>query len=112
MPFDSLFSGGRERCNVRVRPARERRIPVRARTHRRENARGATDMIGMWMRKHERIERAAAPEEIRKHRRATRIAAAPRGTRIEQKPVSGIRSKEDRVALSDVENMELDTIAA
>jgi hypothetical protein len=69
-------------------------------------------MIGMWMRKHERIERAAAPEEVRKHGRATCIAAAPCGTSVEQNPVAAICSKEDRVALADVENVELHAIAA
>src|SRR5712671_3150273 len=66
----------------------------------------------MRVRQHESVERAAAPQEVRKHRRATRIAAAPCGTRIEQHPVPAIRSKEDRVALSNVENMELHAIAA
>src|SRR4029077_20935362 len=98
MPFDSLFSGGCQRCNVGVRSPGERRIPVSVRTHCVKNARGATDVIGMRMRKHERVERAAAPQKVRKPRRATRIAAAPCGTRIEQNPVSAIRSKEDRVA--------------
>src|ERR1700680_1488021 len=111
MPFDSLLFGGCERGNVRVRSARERRIPVSARMHCGEDARGATNVVRMRVRQHERVDRSATPEEVRKNGRATSIAATPCGTRIEQKPLSAIRAKQNRVALSDVENMELHAIA-
>jgi len=81
-------------------------------THRIENARRAAYVISVWVRKHERLERATAPKHVGEHCRATRIAATPGGACVEQYPVAAIRSNQDRVTLSDIEDMELDAVAS
>src|SRR6266404_4907523 len=110
MPFDSLLPGSGKRSDIRLRSTSERRVPVRARPHRRENARRSTDMIGMWMRQHECFQRATSSKNVRKHSRAPGIATAPGGTRIQQNPVSAVRSNQDRVALAHVQEMDLDPV--
>ena len=60
------------------------------------------------MREDERLERAAAVEDVRQDSRAAGITTLPGWTRVEENPVTGVCSKQDRVALTDVEHMQLD----
>jgi len=111
MPLDALFPRRGKRKAVRVRPARERRIPVGAGTHCSENACRSTNVIRVRMRKDERVERAPAVKDVRQHSRATGVTTLPGRTRIEENPVTSVCSKQDRVALTDVEHMKLDLTA-
>ena len=112
MPADALLSGDRERSDVGLRSARERRIPVGAGMHRREHAGRSAHVVGVGVGQDEGVERATTPEDVREDGRATRIAAAPRRTRVEQYPVAAVRSNQDCVALPYVEHVQLDAIAA
>src|SRR5438093_13610616 len=111
MPFDSLLPRCSQRSNVRLRAACERRIPVGAGTHCSENACRSTNVIRVRMRKDERVERAPAVKDVRQHSRATGVTTLPGRTRIEENPVTSVCSKQDRVALTDVEHMKLDLTA-
>ena len=62
----------------RRRPAGKSGVDVRRRMQRAQHARRAADVIGVRMRQHEHVERAAAPADVRHDRRPTRVAAAPR----------------------------------
>src|SRR5438552_13019160 len=99
MPFDSLLPRCSQRSNVRLRAACERRIPVRAGTHCSENACRSTNVIRVRMRQDERLERAAAVEDIRQDSCATGVTTLPGRTRVEENPVTGVCPKQDRVAL-------------
>ena len=60
------------------------------------------------MRQHEQIERTAAAADVRHHGRSSRVAAAPRASRVDENPVAVRRAQRDRVALPDVDHVQLE----
>src|SRR2546423_13616784 len=110
MPFDAFVLCRLQRSDVRLRAAGECSVPVGARMQPRENARCAPDVVGMGMRQYECLERASASQDVRQYRAASGIPTAPRGPRIEKNPMAGACSQENRVALTDVEDMHLQPI--
>ena len=110
-PFNSLFLRGGERKAVRLRPARERGIPVGTRPHRAEHGRRSADVIGVGVREDERLERAAASEHVGQNGAAAGVATAPRRPGIEQHPAAGVGAQQDRITLPHVQDVQLDVAA-
>src|SRR5690349_19559643 len=68
----------------------------------------SADVIGVGMGQNECVDAAASSQYERHHVRAACIATAPRGTAIEYYPASNVGTQQDRVALADIEDVELD----
>ena len=73
-----------------------------------KHGRRAADVIGVRMRQHEQVERPAATADVRHDGRRARVAAAPRTAGVEQNPMAVRRAQRDRVALPDVDHVQLD----
>ena len=96
-----------ERLAIRCRGAGKARVDVGARMKRAKHVRRAADVIGVRMRQHEHVE--APPRRPMYGMTVDRpgVAAAPRAAGVEENPVSVRRPQRDRVALSDVDHVQL-----
>jgi hypothetical protein len=86
-----------------------RGVEVLARPQCLENRRGAPDVVVMGMREHECLDASASPAHIRHHCAAPRIAALPDPPGIEQYPATRWSSERQRIALTHVDHVQLDT---
>lgn len=108
VPGDPLRFRAFKRGDVCQRSARERSIPIIRRMERMEDARRAANVIGVRVRKDERLELAPAVLDVWSDDIPPRIARTPRGSRVKENPASPIASKQNRVALPNVEHVQLD----
>src|SRR5215210_3487740 len=107
-PSNALLFRGAERKTVCLRAARKRGVPVGAGPHCTEDARGSADVIGVWVREDESLERAATSEDVRQDGAASGVATAPCRSRVEQHPAAIVSAQEDGIALPNIEDVQLD----
>ena len=107
-PFHIRLGCGPKRTFINLAALDECSIPESFRMQCPENAGSSTDVIGMRMRQDERFECPTSAHDVRDDGGATCITGFPYAPGVEENPATLVSSKQDRVALSDIENVKFD----